>query len=76
MASDTPAPPSPTPPAREVRCPCCGGPSLYGPQNPFRPFCSRRCRQIDLGAWANEEFRVPAETPAQDAPYGDPRHEP
>jgi endogenous inhibitor of DNA gyrase (YacG/DUF329 family) len=27
--------------------------------NRYRPFCSERCRKIDLGAWANEEYRVP-----------------
>jgi endogenous inhibitor of DNA gyrase (YacG/DUF329 family) len=59
-----------------VRCPTCGGPSLFAPANRFRPFCSERCRQIDLGAWANEEFRVPAPTPPEDAPFGDPRTEP
>ncbi|HEX5805977.1 MAG TPA: DNA gyrase inhibitor YacG [Macromonas sp.] len=51
--------------ARTVTCPCCGGPSLYGPGNPYRPFCSERCRKIDLGAWANEEFRVPTSPPLE-----------
>jgi endogenous inhibitor of DNA gyrase (YacG/DUF329 family) len=32
----------------------------------FRPFCSERCRMIDLGAWATEQYRVPAE-PERDA---------
>nr|WP_244160468.1 DNA gyrase inhibitor YacG [Delftia lacustris] len=59
-----------------VRCPTCAGPSLFAPANRFRPFCSERCRQIDLGAWANEEFRVPASMPPEDAPFGDPRTEP
>jgi len=27
--------------------------------NPFRPFCSERCKLIDLGAWATEQYRVP-----------------
>ena len=27
--------------------------------NPFRPFCSERCKNLDLGAWASESFRVP-----------------
>lgn len=48
---------------RRVRCPACGGPSLFAPTNPFRPFCSERCRQNDLGAWASEDFRVPAPAP-------------
>lgn len=58
---------------RTVRCPACQGPSLYGPNNPWRPFCSQRCRHMDLGAWASEEFRVPTEAPPEDAPFGDPR---
>ena len=43
-----------------VTCPQCRGPSLYAPNNPYRPFCSERCKQMDLGAWASEEFRVPS----------------
>ncbi|MGP1681017.1 MAG: DNA gyrase inhibitor YacG [Giesbergeria sp.] len=57
---------------RQVRCPACGGKSLYSPANPWRPFCSERCRQRDLGAWASEEFRMPTEDSPDDAPYGDP----
>jgi uncharacterized protein len=41
-----------------VRCPACGGDSLFAPSNEWRPFCSQRCKQIDFGAWASEEFRV------------------
>ena len=58
-----------------VKCPTCGGPSVFLPSNKFRPFCSERCRNIDLGALGNEEFRVPAQTPPEDAPFGDPRTE-
>lgn len=46
-------------PVRTVRCPQCGGPSVYAPSNAYRPFCSERCKQMDLGAWANEEFSLP-----------------
>lgn len=56
---------------RIVRCPACGGDSIYAPTNPFRPFCSERCRNLDLGAWASESFRVPDETPPDDQPFGD-----
>ncbi len=28
-------------------------------ENPWRPFCSERCKLIDLGAWASEEYKVP-----------------
>lgn len=52
--------------SRQVVCPGCGGPSLYAPSNPFRPFCSERCKKIDLGAWASEDFRLPTDTPAGD----------
>jgi len=44
--------------SRIVRCPTCGGDSIFAPSNQWRPFCSQRCRQIDLGAWASESFRV------------------
>jgi len=57
----------PTPAApRIVRCPACGGDSLYAPANPYRPFCSARCKGIDLGAWASESFRVPDESGQKD----------
>jgi endogenous inhibitor of DNA gyrase (YacG/DUF329 family) len=48
-----------SPPIRTVRCPNCGGPGIYAPSNVYRPFCSERCKQMDLGAWANEEFSLP-----------------
>lgn len=56
------------PSPRQVRCPICGGPSLYATSNRFRPFCGERCKQIDLGAWASESFTVPepAATPSDD----------
>jgi hypothetical protein len=42
-----------------VPCPTCGGDSVFALSNPFRPFCSERCKNIDLGAWASEDFRMP-----------------
>jgi hypothetical protein len=59
--------------AKVVKCPHCGGRSLYSQANAFRPFCSERCKNIDFGAWASEDFRVPTEGPPDDEPYGDPR---
>lgn len=50
---------------RIVACPTCGGPSVYAQSNAWRPFCSPRCRQLDLGAWANERFVVPSTTPPE-----------
>lgn len=52
--------------ARVVRCPACGGDSVYAPSNPYRPFCSERCRNMDLGAWASESFRVPEAPPPEE----------
>ncbi|MGH6626553.1 MAG: DNA gyrase inhibitor YacG [Burkholderiaceae bacterium] len=57
--------------ARHVTCPGCGGDSLYVPSNRFRPFCSERCKNIDLGAWASENFRLPTEAPPEDLVFGD-----
>ncbi len=48
--------------ARTVTCPACNGESVYAHTNPHRPFCSDRCRNIDLGNWANEDFRVQLES--------------
>jgi endogenous inhibitor of DNA gyrase (YacG/DUF329 family) len=62
------AAPGAAPAGRTVTCPACRGPAVYGPGNPWRPFCSERCRQHDLGAWASEQFRVPGE-PALDDPH-------
>jgi endogenous inhibitor of DNA gyrase (YacG/DUF329 family) len=60
---------------RIVRCPACSGDSIYAPSNPYRPFCSERCKNIDFGAWASENFRVPDETPPDDLPFGDPKEQ-
>ena len=46
---------------KQVPCPRCGQPALFAPENKWRPFCSQRCKIIDLGDWASERFRVPAE---------------
>jgi len=51
---NTPAKPTPS-----VPCPICGNPATFSPKNPFRPFCSERCKLIDLGEWAKEGYRIP-----------------
>ena len=51
---------------RIVRCPTCAGDSIFAPSNPYRPFCSERCKNHDLGAWASESFRVPEKEPPQE----------
>ena len=48
---------------RTFACPRCGELSSWE-NNPTRPFCSERCKLIDLGAWANDEYKLPTqETP-------------
>jgi endogenous inhibitor of DNA gyrase (YacG/DUF329 family) len=57
-----------TPEPRKVKCPRCGAESLFSKENPHRPFCSERCRLIDLGDWASGNYAIPAEnaTPSED----------
>lgn len=43
-----------------VRCPQCGKPVEWH-TSPFRPFCSERCKLIDLGKWAAEDYRIAGE---------------
>ena len=44
-----------------VKCPTCGKKTEYT-GNEHRPFCSERCKLLDFGAWADEEFALPAQT--------------
>lgn len=50
----------------EVRCPSCGDTHTYSTDNPYRPFCSKGCKAIDLGAWASEQYRVEAKPTTED----------
>ena len=43
----------------EIKCPRCGQKTVYSTVNKFRPFCSERCRLIDLGDWASNKFAIP-----------------
>lgn len=51
---------------RMVACPQCGALSEFSPGNPLRPFCSQRCKLIDLGAWANEDYKIADKSPSSD----------
>jgi endogenous inhibitor of DNA gyrase (YacG/DUF329 family) len=42
----------------QAPCPTCGKLVLWGPDTPWRPFCSERCRLIDLGDWLDESHRI------------------
>lgn len=46
-----------------VKCPRCGKETEYK-GNEFRPFCSERCKLLDFGAWADEQYSLPAESGA------------
>jgi endogenous inhibitor of DNA gyrase (YacG/DUF329 family) len=62
---------------RQVPCPACRQPALYSERNPYRPFCSARCRGVDLVAWATESYRVPVKVSADvdgRRPEATPRH--
>ena len=54
--------------ARLVPCPRCGAQVAWSSANVYRPFCSERCKMIDLGAWASEAYRVPAEEQEDEVP--------
>ena len=47
---------------KEVNCPTCGAAVQWQPSNKFKPFCSERCKLIDLGEWASEGYKIPSET--------------
>ena len=51
---------------RIVRCPTCRA-EVSWQENPHRPFCSERCRLIDLGAWIEDKYRIPGEELAPDS---------
>jgi hypothetical protein len=61
---------------RLPRCPTCGAPAAWR-DNPQRPFCSLRCRLVDLGGWLDERYRIagPEVERADPPPPGRPRAE-
>lgn len=52
-------------PTKKVKCPKCQGPSKWE-NNPYRPFCSERCRLLDLGHWLSGDYSIPDEELASD----------
>jgi endogenous inhibitor of DNA gyrase (YacG/DUF329 family) len=54
----------------KVKCPTCRSEALWE-GNPHRPFCSERCRLIDLGAWTMERYRIPSDDSELDAEDSD-----
>ena len=59
---------------RLVSCPRCAAQVAWSTENPYRPFCSERCKLIDLGDWAMEKYRVAVEED-KDAPDGEEQDE-
>jgi endogenous inhibitor of DNA gyrase (YacG/DUF329 family) len=54
-----------------VKCPTCGARVEWSQNSAYRPFCSERCKLIDLGAWFSEERAIPgpdAKAPAEPEP--------
>ncbi|MGO9013667.1 MAG: DNA gyrase inhibitor YacG [Dissulfurispiraceae bacterium] len=49
----------------QVRCPICKKKTTWE-ENPYKPFCSERCKMIDLGKWASDEYKVPGEDTEND----------
>lgn len=54
-----------------VPCPTCKKAVVYSTQNAFRPFCSERCKLIDLGEWASEGHRIAGKPAADELMSGD-----
>ncbi|MCB1758869.1 MAG: DNA gyrase inhibitor YacG [Gammaproteobacteria bacterium] len=57
-----------------AHCPVCKAPFLWRSDSPWRPFCSERCRLIDLGAWLDEGYRIAEETESS-APFLHPEEQ-
>lgn len=53
-----------------IKCPTCGR-GLDWDSAPFRPFCSERCRLVDLGAWLTEQRAIPDDAPATPGAEGE-----
>lgn len=53
----------------KVKCPQCGERVEYSTANPYRPFCSERCKTVDLGAWASDRYAIPGEPLESDDRY-------
>lgn len=57
-------------------CPTCQKAVRWSKENQYRPFCSHRCRLIDLGEWANETRRIEGEQSADPTKSENPNDEP
>ncbi len=53
-------------PAKPARCPICGRPS----EDSYRPFCSRRCADVDLARWLRGAYAIPDKSESEDGGEG------
>ena len=53
----------------KIACPTCGKSNTWRTENTFRPFCSDRCKLIDLGEWASETRKIPSGQDANLSPF-------
>lgn len=58
-------------PETVVSCPTCGRAVAWLPSERWRPFCSERCKLIDLGEWLDEGHRIPGEPAPRQEPGGE-----
>ncbi len=58
------------PVAREANCPICGKAAKPRAENRAFPFCSERCKLIDLGKWLGEDYRIPGPRPGDGVESG------
>jgi uncharacterized protein len=62
-------------PPKLVPCPHCGKAVEWSAKSRWRPFCSERCKMIDLGAWASESYRISG-TESDESESGEPGSKP
>jgi hypothetical protein len=61
---------------KTVSCPTCQRPVAWSPASPYRPFCSERCKLVDLGEWFEERRAIPGEEMPVVGGAGDEEPEP
>jgi hypothetical protein len=54
---------------KSIKCPECGKTTEYSPENEYRPFCSKRCRLIDLGEWIDGAYKINSEDNSQESQF-------
>ena len=54
---------------KSIKCPECGKATEYSSENAYRPFCSERCRLIDLGEWIDGKYTINSEESYQSSEY-------